>query len=219
MSVVLNMFPHYERIAKDIHVRISEFPLMEDLFGSEQEQENLNKLIKVKGTVTSTSEIFPRLSMTKYDCARCGYEFGPCYQPESEEIKPNLCPECQSRGPFEIKMQELLHSNYQRITIKESVSAPNRFLSKVVILTGDLCDASKYGEQIELTGVFMNRHDFVMLTESGPIFSIIIIANNIKKTDEVSHLPAPFIVPPPVRHPVVSVPRQVQNIQSVCPFQ
>ena len=44
-SVVLNMFPHYERIAKDIHVRISELPLVEDLRrdGTEQEVAEINK--------------------------------------------------------------------------------------------------------------------------------------------------------------------------------
>jgi DNA replication licensing factor MCM2 len=30
-SVVLGMFPHYEAISKEIHVRISELPLVEEL--------------------------------------------------------------------------------------------------------------------------------------------------------------------------------------------
>ena len=43
-SVVLSMFPHYERIAKEIHVRISDLPLVEEL--RSLRQLHLRQLIK-----------------------------------------------------------------------------------------------------------------------------------------------------------------------------
>ena len=95
-SVVLNMFPHYERIAKDIHVRISELPLVEDL--RSLRQLHLNQLIRTSGVVSGSSGVLPQLSMIKYDCVKCGYVVGPFYQSQNEETKPGTCPECQSLG-------------------------------------------------------------------------------------------------------------------------
>jgi len=96
-SVVLKMFPHYERIVKDIHVRISELPLVEDL--RSLRQLHLDQLI---GTVSGSGGVLPQLSMIKYDCVKCVYVVGPFYQSRNKETQPGTCPECQSLGPFEI---------------------------------------------------------------------------------------------------------------------
>merc|ERR1719495_2125005 len=185
-SVVLNMFPHYERIAKDIHVRISELPLVEDL--RSLRQLHLNQLIRTSGVVSGSSGVLPQLSMIKYDCVKCGYVVGPFYQSQNEETKPGTCPECQSLGPFEINMQQTLYKNYQRITIQESpgkVSAGRLPRSKDAILMGDLCDVCKPGDEIELTGVYSNSYDSSLNTKNGfPIFATVIIANHIVRNDE-----------------------------------
>jgi len=185
-SVVLNMFPHYERIAKDIHVRISELPLVEDL--RSLRQLHLNQLIRTSGVVSGSSGVLPQLSMVKYDCVKCGYVVGPFYQSQNEETKPGTCPECQSLGPFEINQEQTLYKNYQRITIQESpgkVSAGRLPRSKDAILMGDLCDTCKPGDEIELTGVYSNSYDSSLNTKNGfPIFATVIIANHIVRNDE-----------------------------------
>merc|ERR1712106_834975 len=187
-SVVLNMFPHYERIAKDIHVRISELPLVEDL--RSLRQLHLNQLIRTSGVVSGSSGVLPQLSMVKYDCVKCGYVVGPFYQSQNEETKPGTCPECQSLGPFEINQEQTLYKNYQRITIQESpgkVSAGRLPRSKDAILMGDLCDTCKPGDEIELTGVYSNSYDTSLNTKNGfPIFATIIIANHIVRHDQKS---------------------------------
>jgi len=185
-SVVLNMFPHYERIAKDIHVRISELPLVEDL--RSLRQLHLNQLIRTSGVVSGSSGVLPQLSMIKYDCVKCGYIVGPFYQSQNEETKPGTCPECQSLGPFEINQEHTLYKNYQRITIQESpgkVSAGRLPRSKDAILMGDLCDTCKPGDEIELTGVYSNSYDSSLNTKNGfPIFATVIVANHIVRNDE-----------------------------------
>merc|ERR1712025_207736 len=187
-SVVLNMFPHYERIAKDIHVRISELPLVEDL--RSLRQLHLNQLIRTSGVVSGSSGVLPQLSMIKYDCVKCGYVVGPFYQSQNEETKPGTCPECQSLGPFEINQAETLYKNYQRITIQEApgkVKAGRLPRSKDAILTGDLCDICKPGDEIELTGVYSNSYDSSLNTKNGfPIFATVIIANHIVRNDQKS---------------------------------
>merc|ERR1719471_2341385 len=184
-SVVTNMFPHYDRIATDIHVRITDLPLVEDL--RSLRQLHLNQLIRTSGVVSGSSGVLPQLSMVKFDCTKCGYIVGPFYQSQGEEIKVGTCPECQSQGPFTLNQEQTLYNNYQRITIQEApgkVKAGRLPRSKDAILTGDLCDICKPGDEIDLTGVYSNSYDSSLNTKNGfPIFATVIIANHIAKSD------------------------------------
>merc|ERR1719245_1549233 len=184
-SVVLSMFPKYEAIAKEIHVRITELPLVEEL--RSLRQLHLNQLIRTGGVVTASTGVLPQLSLIKYDCIKCNYVLGPFTQAQFQEVKPGTCPECQSQGPFEVNMEQTLYKNYQRITIQESpgkVSAGRLPRSKDAILTGDLCDICKPGDEIELTGVYSNSYDQSLNTKNGfPIFATVIIANHIVRND------------------------------------
>ena len=81
-SVVLSMFPHYERIAKEIHVRISDLPLVEEL--RSLRQLHLRQLIRTHGVVTGSTGVLPQLSLIKYDCKKCGYVLGPFAQNQNQ---------------------------------------------------------------------------------------------------------------------------------------
>merc|ERR1712241_829476 len=116
------------------------------------------------------------------------YVLGPFVQTQNQETKPGVCPECQSRGPFSINMEETLYKNYQRITIQESpgkVPAGRLPRSKDAILLGDLCDTCRPGDEIELTGVYTNNYDGSLNTAQGfPVFATVIMANHILRKDE-----------------------------------
>jgi len=185
-DVVIKLFPNYERVAKTIHVRITDLPLVEEL--RSLRQLHLNQLIRTSGVVSGSSGVLPQLNMCKFDCAKCGYVVGPFYQSQGEEIKVGTCPECQSQGPFNLNQEQTLYKNYQRITIQESpgkVRAGRLPRSKDAILTGDLCDICKPGDEIELTGVYSNSYDSSLNVSNGfPIFATVIMANHIAKLDE-----------------------------------
>ena len=100
-SVVLSMFKNYDRICKEIHVRISDLPLEEEL--RSLRQLHLNQLIRTSGVVTASTGVLPQLSIIKYNCNKCSYVLGPFVQNQNQEVKPGTCPECQSQGPFEVR--------------------------------------------------------------------------------------------------------------------
>merc|ERR1719322_423352 len=185
-SVVLSMFPRYETIAKEIHVRITDLPLVEEL--RSLRQLHLNQLIRTSGVVTASTGVLPQLSLIKYDCDKCNYVLGPFTQAQFQEVKPGTCPECQSQGPFQVNMELTLYKNYQRITIQESpgkVTAGRLPRSKDAILLGDLCDSCKPGDEIELTGVYTNNYDGSLNTNNGfPVFATVIMANHILRKDD-----------------------------------
>merc|ERR1719295_911944 len=185
-SVVLSMFPKYETISKEIHVRITELPLVEEL--RSLRQLHLNQLIRTGGVVTASTGVLPQLSIIKYNCNKCNYVLGPFVQNQNQETKPGTCPECQSQGPFSVNMEETLYKNYQRITLQESpgkVTAGRLPRSKDALLFGDLCDQVRPGDEIELTGIYSNSYDSPLNTKNGfPIFATVIIANHVVRNDE-----------------------------------
>ncbi|XP_029457178.1 DNA replication licensing factor MCM2 isoform X2 [Rhinatrema bivittatum] len=185
-EVVLVMYPKYDRIAREIHVRISHLPLVEEL--RSLRQLHLNQLIRTGGVVTSCTGVLPQLSMVKYNCNKCSFILGPFFQSQNQEVKPGSCPECQSLGPFEINMEETVYQNYQRITIQESpgkVAAGRLPRSKDAILLADLVDGCKPGDEIELTGIYHNNYDGSLNTANGfPVFATVILANHITKKDD-----------------------------------
>uniref|UniRef100_A0A671SH53 DNA replication licensing factor MCM2 n=1 Tax=Sinocyclocheilus anshuiensis TaxID=1608454 RepID=A0A671SH53_9TELE len=108
-EVVLAMYPKYDRIAHEIHVRIGNLPLVEEL--RSLRQLHLNQLIRTSGVVTSCTGVLPQLGMVKYNCNKCNFILGPFFQSQNQEVKPGSCPECQSLGPFEINMEQVREEN------------------------------------------------------------------------------------------------------------
>uniref|UniRef100_A0A0R3S3G0 DNA replication licensing factor MCM2 n=1 Tax=Elaeophora elaphi TaxID=1147741 RepID=A0A0R3S3G0_9BILA len=172
----------------NLKIRIRGLPVEEDI--RMLRQLHLNMLIRTSGVVTVTTGMLPRLSVVKFDCGVCGYLLGPFVQHHDEEVKPTMCPSCQSRGPFELNMENTIYHNYQRITIQESpnsVAAGRLPRSKDVVLTADLCDACKPGDEVELTGIYTNNYDGSMNSKQGfPVFNTVIYANYISKKDKIA---------------------------------
>lgn len=109
-------------------------------------------MIKVTGVVTRRTGVFPQLRYVKYNCSRCGFIIGPYYQdPSTPEVKLGSCPQCQSSGPFSINTEQTIYSNFQKISLQESPGSipPGRLpRTKEIILTDDLIDSARPGEEI-----------------------------------------------------------------------
>ncbi|PSN29948.1 DNA replication licensing factor Mcm2 [Blattella germanica] len=195
-QLVLSIFPSYDRVTTDIHVRISDLPLVEDL--RTFRKIHLNQLVRTTGVITATTGVLPQLSVVKYDCNKCGYVLGPFVQSQNSEVKPGSCPECQSNGPFMasigrhkasiiINMEQTIYRNYQKITLQESpsrVPAGRIPRSKEVVMLADLCDRCKPGDEIDVTGIYTNNYDGSLNTEQGfPVFSTVIMANHLLVKD------------------------------------
>ncbi|VDN02902.1 unnamed protein product [Thelazia callipaeda] len=187
-EVAVSLFPFFSRISSEAKVRICGLPVEEDI--RMLRQLHLNTLIRTSGVVTVTTGMLPRLCVVKFDCTSCGYILGPFVQRQDEEVRPIACPSCQSRGPFEINMENTVYHNYQRVTIQETpnnVAAGRLPRSKEVVLTNDLCDACKPGDEVEVTGVYTNNYDGSMNSKQGfPVFNTVIYANNVSKRDKIA---------------------------------
>ena len=139
--------------------------------------------------MTRRTGVFPQLSLSKYNCAKCGEIIGPfAYSEESpEEVKIGSCPGCQSKGPFNVNQEQTVYRNYQKISLQESpgkVPAGRVPRHKTVILTNDLIDSAKPGDEIEVTGTYVNNFDANLNVQQGfPVFSTLLEANFVLKKD------------------------------------
>ncbi|GAQ88362.1 DNA replication licensing factor MCM2 component [Klebsormidium nitens] len=186
-DIILQLHPEYHRIKETIHVRIAGLPIMDSI--RDIRQLHLNCLIKTGGVVTRRTGVFPQLQQVKFDCVKCGFVLGPFFQNTTHEVKPGSCPECQSKGPFAINVEQTIYRNYQKITLQESpgsVPAGRLPRYKDVILLHDLIDQARPGEEIEVTGIYTNNFDAALNTKNGfPVFATLIEANYIHKKEDL----------------------------------
>ncbi|KAF7268896.1 DNA replication licensing factor Mcm2 [Rhynchophorus ferrugineus] len=184
-DIVLSMYPSYDRVTNEIHVRISDLPLIEEL--RTFRKLHVNQLVRTLAVVTATTGVLPQLSVVKFDCNKCGFILGPFTQTQDHEVQPGACPECQSSGPFTINMEQTIYRNYQKVTLQESpgrIPAGRVPRSKDCILLADLCDRAKPGDEVDVTGIYTNSYDGSLNIDNGfPVFSTVIFANHLVVKD------------------------------------
>ncbi|XP_031495177.1 DNA replication licensing factor MCM2 [Nymphaea colorata] len=186
-KVVFEFHSNYKKIHPKIYVRITELPVFDAIRNIRQV--HLNTLIRTGGVVTRRSGVFPQLQQVKYDCNKCGAVLGPFFQNSYSEVKVGSCPECQSKGPFTVNIEQTIYRNYQKLTLQESpgtVPAGRLPRYKEVILLNDLIDCARPGEEIEVTGIYTNNFDWSLNTKNGfPVFATIIEANYVTKKQDL----------------------------------
>ncbi len=167
-------------------MRISDLPISDRL--RDLRQNHLNCLIRVSGVVTRRSGVFPQLKSVVYDCGTCSGQVGPFRVDSGDDVvRPSICPQCQSSGPFKLNSGRTEYSNYQKITLQESPGSvpPGRVPRyKDVILLGNLIDTVRPGEEVEVTGIYIHhRSNITSKDKSGgfPVFATIIESNYIVK--------------------------------------
>lgn len=89
---------------------------------------------------------------------------------------------CQRSG---VTLEEKLsvYRNYQKWTVQESPGSvpPGRVpRQKEVYVLNDLVDSARPGDEVEITGIYINKFEYNSNVKHGfPVFSTTIEANNI----------------------------------------
>ena len=185
-EVVFSMFPRYNKIQTKIFIRISGLPILEEI--RNLRCIHLSQLITVEGVVASATSVTPQMAEVRYRCMRCNTVTQPYIQKQTEEVRPTICLECQGKGPFQVDMEKTLYQNYQRIRVQESpgsVKAGRLPRAKEAILTADLVDTCKPGDEIRLTGVYEASYEGSLNVKNGfPVFTTVIMANFIERKED-----------------------------------
>ena len=187
----LSLFPSYSAIQSEIHVRISDVPILDSL--RDLRRSHLDCLVKVSGVVTRRSTVYPQLQMAYYLCISCKGVQGPFRVEgvgrDAKPAEPEACPNCEMPH-FKLHPNLCVYRNVQRVNLQETPGSvpPGRVpRTKEVLLSDDLIDAGKPGEEVEVTGVFEHSFDASLTIKSGfPVFSTFIHANHVTKREDAS---------------------------------
>ncbi|KAL5364995.1 MCM2/3/5 family-domain-containing protein [Aspergillus floccosus] len=186
LDVTLFHYPQYHDIHNEIHVRVTDLPIVYTL--RQLRQSHLNCLVRVSGVVTRRTGVFPQLKYVMFLCGKCGTTLGPFQQEASQEVKISYCQNCQSKGPFTVNSEKTVYRNYQKLTLQESpgsVPAGRLPRQREVVLLADLIDTAKPGDEIEVTGIYRNSYDAQLNNKNGfPVFATIIEANHVVKSHD-----------------------------------
>ena len=190
----LMLFPSYHAIKSEIHVRISDVPVVDSL--RDLRRSHLDCLVKVHGVVTRRSAVYPQLQLAYYACAGCKQVQGP-FRIEgvgsalAEAHAPDTCPN-ERCGASHFRLHPTLsqYRNVQRLNLQETPGSvpPGRVpRTKEILLADDLIDVARPGEEVEVTGVFEHTFDTSLTLKSGfPVFSTFIHANHVAKREDAS---------------------------------
>jgi DNA replication licensing factor MCM2 len=191
----VSMFPSYAAIKSEIHVRVRDVPISDSL--RDLRRQHLDSLVKVHGVVTRRSSVYPQLQLAYYTCGTCKRTQGP-YRTEqgvgahgdvSAMHMPEQCPNCDV-AYFRLHPTMSVYRNMQRLNLQESPGSvpPGRVpRTKEVLVTDDLIDIARPGEEVEVTGIFEHSFDSTLTIKTGfPVFSTFIYANNVSKREDAS---------------------------------
>ena len=210
---VLRLFPSYGTIQDEIKVRVGDVPVLDSL--RDLRTSNLDGLVRVGGVVTRRSGVYPQLKVAYYNCVRCRHTLGPYrvdaaaamamiasegrsgpgagrggggQEAASSQHTPGSCPSCESEGPFRINARRTTYRNFQRVNLQETPGSvpPGRVpRSKELVLSDDLVDAARPGEEVEVTGVYCHAYDASLTLRSGfPVFRTYVHANHVHRRED-----------------------------------
>jgi len=171
----------------ELRVAIHSFYVREQI--RELNTRHLNKLVSVTGVVTKRSKVFNEVKRLYLRCAKCNFPSGPFDVAVDKKLQPGACVECQSKGPWRVDRQSTLYRNHQKVTIQESPGAvePGKMpRSKDVILSGDLVDSVRPGDELHLTGMYSCLYDATMNARTCfPVFKTQIDAVHVHRRGDV----------------------------------
>lgn len=164
MLVAARKFKTYTKLAdageNELRVAIDSFPVQDKI--RSLCTQHTNKLVKVAGVVTKRSTVRNQVKRLWVRCAKCNLPAGPFEVAEEKDLRPSACLECASRGPWRVDRQSTIYQNHQTISLQESpssVDAGKMPRSREVVLTGDLVDTVRPGDELELIGIYRCLHD------------------------------------------------------------
>ncbi|PON35724.1 DNA replication licensing factor Mcm [Trema orientale] len=156
-NVVFNLHPNYKNIHQKIYVRITNLPVYDQIRNIRQI--HLNTMIRIGGVVTWRSGVFPQLQQVKYDCNKCGTILGPFFQNSYSEVKVGSCPECQSKGPFTINVEQ------EKVPYSALMIGKFNFLGMLKRLDRGLCIVYTTGKGASAVGLRAAVHKDLVTRE------------------------------------------------------
>lgn len=155
---------------------------------------DVDTLISILGTVTRTGSVMLREVTKEFICAKCKYTFeitGDITQRGAFDI-PKRCPSegekpCWGKNIRPVSDVPPVCREYQEIKIQEKIqnldvgSIPR---SLIVVLTDDLADTVKPGDDVVITGILRRRWNRNLIPDQRADIELMLVACHISSNNE-----------------------------------
>lgn len=137
------------------HVRVVKLPIHTPI--RELRSHHIGKLIAVEGLVRKATEVRPKLVVAAFECQRCGH-ISYVEQDTGRFNEPIVCEneQCGRKGPFNLKRDESVFVDAQRIRIQESpegLRGGEQPQTLDVTIEDDLCGTVTPGNRVVMSGI------------------------------------------------------------------
>ena len=122
-------------------------------------QNNLNKLVSIKGIVIRCSDIYPEMKEATFRCIKC-IKYVRVEVQHGGINEPSVCPECDSRSSFELVHNECAFIDKQIIKLQETPEQIPQGETPIhisLIAFDRMVDYVKPGDTIEVVGIYQAR--------------------------------------------------------------
>ncbi len=164
-----------------INVRFVNLPQTHKMMIRDLRSEDVGKLLMVEGIVRKSTDVRPKLVVGAFECQRCGDV--TLVDQEGERIKqPFLCENCETRGPFKLKISESVLIDSQKILIQESLEDlrggehPKQIS---IYLEDDITGRITPGDKIEVVGI-LRAIKKKYKEKNSRVFEIYLEANSVR---------------------------------------
>ncbi len=139
---------------KEFDISIFNLPKNSEIYINRVRQKHLDKLVTIKGVVTTRTKVFPRVVSSKYECSMCG-NLIHVIQKKETLTNPTNCG-CGSKNKFKLIKNELLDTLMLKLEeLPERLKGSEQPYEIRVILQNNLCkkDYEIYlGSRVEIVG-------------------------------------------------------------------
>lgn len=160
--------PGAEDDLQDMDVRIGGVDDVDPIVSELRNDYHLGRYIGLRGQVSLATQVQPKLMRGLFRCERCStpetdVTLGPVPQTGDDLTLPDVCPNCENRGPFSLVQSK---SDYQDHQLVELTDPPgeNPGTSNDVVpvhLYGDLAGEVAPGDRVRVNGIAETKHEVI----------------------------------------------------------
>lgn len=160
--------PGEEEKLVGMDVRFSEVDAVDPIVSELRNDIHLGKYIGLRGQVGLATQVQPKLMEGMFRCEHCStpetdITVGPEIQNGDDLSIPDVCPNCENKGPFSLIQSKSVYQDHQLVELTdppgENPGTSNDMVP--VHLYGDLAGIVAPGDRVRINGIAETKHQII----------------------------------------------------------
>ncbi len=145
-------------------------------------QSDLGTAISVEGIARKVTDVRPRITSAVFRCSHCDRALPPVKQRTREFVEPDICPNCDRKGKFDLLLDNCSYIDAQKVRIQEApegLRGGQQAQSIDVDISDDLVAQVLPGDRVTVNGI-LRPVQKVTFGKKSPLFDLYLQANSLE---------------------------------------